>query len=401
MTRPLDDVTIIEIDNWMAAPSAAAILCDLGARVIKVEPLSGDPMRRTGRSIKLDNDLAKHDYMFDVDNRGKESVCVDITQKEGQDVVAELCSKAHVFLNNLLPDRQAKYGLDPEALFKANPTLVHATLTGYGTTGPDAWRPGYDNTAFFARSGLYDAMREGPEGTPPWARAAQGDHVAGLALVGAVLGGLRMAERSGQGQVVETSLFETAVWTQATEYAPTVVDGMPLRKRARDELLTPTQNRYPCKDGRWIVFNMPEPKWWKPFCEVLGKPEWVEKYPDPRTRYRSMAEIIPAIDEITVHKSLDEWGALSDKYQLRWAPVLALHEVAEDPQAEAIGMFPEIELEGVGKYRSVRSPFRFHNADVGPKQRAPKLGAQSLEVLKELGKSDEDIERLKAANIIQ
>ena len=400
MTRPLDDITVIEIDNWMAAPSAAAILCDLGARVIKVEPLAGDPMRNTGRSIKLESALADHDYMFDVDNRGKESICVDLRQQEGQELIQQLCKGADVFLSNLLPARQARYGLNPESLFNVKPRLVHATLTGYGTTGPEAWRAGYDNTAFFARSGLYDSMREGPDGTPPWARAAQGDHTAGLALVGAILAGLRMVERTGEGQAVESSLFETAVWTLATEYAPTIVDGTPVRKRARHELLTPTQNRYPCKDGRWIVVNMPEARWWKPFCEALGEPNWVKKYPTPKDRYRNMGELIPAIDAITVQKTLEEWGTICDEVGLIWAPVLGQHEVAVDPQAEAIGLFPGIDLPGAGTYRTVRAPFRFDTTDVGPKSPAPALGAQSDDILKELGKSDEEIERLRERKIV-
>ena len=401
MTRPLDDITVIEIDNWMAAPSAAAILCDMGARVIKIEPLTGDPMRNMGRPIKLDNALAEHDYQFDVDNRGKESICVDLTQPEGQDLVRKLCSTADVFMCNLLPARQAKYGLDPESLFKVKSTLVHATLTGYGTTGPEAWRPGYDITAFFGRSGLFDAMREGDDGAPPWARAAQGDHTTGLAMVGAILGALRLAERTGEGQAVETSLFETAVWTLATEYAPTVVDGSPLRKRSREQLLTPTANRYPCGDGRWIAFNMPEPRWWKPFCDMLGKPEWTETYPTPRERYQGMHELVPAIDAIMQEKPLEEWGRICDELGVIWAPVLALHEVAADPQAAAINLFPDVELEGVGTYRTVRAPYRFHQSDVGPKKPSPALGENSRTILDGLGLSEAEIASLEECGVVK
>ena len=160
MPAPLEDITVIEIDNWMAAPSAGAILADMGARVIKIEPLRGDPMRNNGRPAKVDG-LSDYDFQFDVDNRGKESVCMDLTNPEAQKLVLKLCEKAEIFLCNLLLERQQKYQLDPATVMKSNPSIVHATLTGYGTSGPDAWRPGYDVTAFFGRSGLYDAMREG------------------------------------------------------------------------------------------------------------------------------------------------------------------------------------------------------------------------------------------------
>ena len=179
MAAPLDDVVVLEIDNWMAAPSAAAVLADMGATVIKIEPLTGDPMRDMGRPVKnpdLSEDLKNYDFQFDVDNRGKQSIAVALDQPEGADLVRKLVAKADIFMCNLLTARQQKFGLEPETLFKINPKLVHATLTGYGTSGPDAWRPGYDVTAFFGRSGLYDASREGDDGVVPMARPAQGDH---------------------------------------------------------------------------------------------------------------------------------------------------------------------------------------------------------------------------------
>ncbi len=301
--RPLDDVTIVEIDNWMAAPSAAAILADLGATVIKVEPLSGDPMRGLTRSVRLPEgtDPAKvdFDYQFDVANRGKRSIAVALDTDEGKSVVHRLCETADVFLCNLLTHRQARFGLDPESLLGVNPKLVHATLTGYGTTGPDAGRPGYDVTAFFGRSGLYDAMREGPEGDVPMARPAQGDYTTGLALVSTILAALRLAERSGEGQVVETSLYETAVWTQATDYSVTAVDERELRPRARANLIIATANRYPCGDGRWVVMNMPEESAWPLLCKTIGREDWLddERFGDLRGRFHNMEEIVAGIDE--------------------------------------------------------------------------------------------------------
>lgn len=399
MTKPLDDITVIEIDNWMAAPSAAAILSDLGARVIKIEPLTGDPMRNMGRTPKIDSGLKEHDFQFDIDNRGKQSVLLDLTQDSAIEVVNKLCATADVFLCNLLAKRQAKFHLDPESLFKSNPKLVHATLTGYGTTGPEAWRPGYDVTAFFGRSGLYDGMREGDDGIVPMARAAQGDHTTGLALVGAILAALRQAERTGEGQVVETSLFETAVWTQATDFSVTAVDQAPLRKRARDEQLSPTANRYPCGDGAWIVFNMPEPFWWPRFADALGKPEWKtdERFIEGRDRYRNMNVLVPMIDEVLLSKSQQEWGKIMDEHGIIWAPVQAVHEVTSDPQAQAINLFPEIALQDKGNYRTVRIPMRFGGFDALPSSPSPTPGEHTDLILKEIGLSDDEIASLKSS----
>lgn len=401
---PLDDVTVIELDNWMAAPSAGAILADMGATVIKVEPLRGDPMRNGGRKPKLPENTpqADYDYQFDAANRGKKSIAVDIASEEGAALVLRLCENADVFMCNLLVHRQAKFGLDPESLLAVNPRIVHATLTGYGTEGPEAWRPGYDVTAFFARSGLYHMMREGEEGVPPMARTAQGDYTTGLALTGAILGALRLAERSGIGQVVESSLYETAVWTQASDYAVTTADNAALRPRARENQILATANRYRCGDGKWLVFNMPLPSAWPLLCEAIGLDDWItdERFIDLRARFRNMPEIVAGIDEALSTRSRDEWGALFDKAGIVWGPVLGLDEVLADPHAEALNMFPTLTAEGVGEYKTIANPMKFRSAPVGPQGPHPKLGEHTRSVLAGAGLTDTDIDALYEANTI-
>ncbi|MEM7002299.1 MAG: CoA transferase [Pseudomonadota bacterium] len=406
MTAPLADVVVVEIDNWMAAPSAGAILADLGATVIKIEPLSGDPMRGMSRPLKRDelsDELKKHDYQFDVDNRGKRSISVALDQPEGQAVVRALLKDADIFMCNLLTNRQAKFGLDPDSVFAVNPRLVHATLTGYGTTGPDAWRPGYDVTAFFGRSGLYDASREGDDGVVPMARPAQGDHTTGLALVGGILAALRLAEKTGEGQTIETSLYETAVWTQASDYAVTSMDHAPVRKRARKQMLAITANRFPCGDGKWVVFNMlPDATYWPRFCETLGIADLItdERFADSSLRYRNMAELIDLIDAALAKHSRDEWGEKFDKAGLIWGPVLALHEVPQDPHAKALGMFPKIEHPEKGTYTTVNIPMRFSRASVHPRGPAPEIGQHTSEVLRAAGYTDAQLTEMKDADII-
>jgi crotonobetainyl-CoA:carnitine CoA-transferase CaiB-like acyl-CoA transferase len=402
MAAPLDDVTVIEIDNWMAAPSAGAMLADLGADVIKIEPLGGDPMREMGRPAKVDGPLKGYDFAFDVDNRGKRSIAVDLDAEEGAALVRRLCRTAHVFLCNLIAPRQERFGLDPARLFQENPSLVHATLTGYGTSGPEAWRPGYDVTAFFGRSGLYDAMREGEAGTVPMARPAQGDHTTGLALLGAILAALRLAERSGEGQVVETSLFETAIWTQASDFAVTAVDRAPVRRRARQEMIAPTANRYPCGDGRWIVLNMPGEAAWAKLCTVIGLEHWLsdERFASTKGRFDHMAEIVAGIDEALSAHSRDEWGERFDAAGLIWGPVLALHEVADDPQANSLGTFPTIVHPERGEYRTVAAPMRFGRADVRPRGSAPEVGAHTREVLVGAGFAAAEIDDLVGRGVV-
>ena len=406
MSAPLDDITIIEVDSYMAAPSAGAILADLGANIIKVEPLSGDPLRGLSRPIKKDDmeeAKRKYDYGFDVDNRGKKSIAVALDKPEGAELVRRLVSTAQIFMCNLLIKRQQKFGLDPESLFAVNPHLVHATLTGYGTTGSDAWRPGYDVTAFFGRSGLYDAMREGDDGVVPMARPAQGDNTTGLAFAGAIMAALRMAERSGEGQVVETSLYETAVWTQATDYAVTANDLAPVRRRARKEMLAITANRFPCGDGNWVVFNMlPDAAYWSRMCQAIGVEELIddERFVDSSSRYRNMAELIGIIDTALAAKTRDEWGEIFDKAGLIWGPVLGLHEVPQDQQATDLGLFPKVQHPQFGEYRSVSIPMRFANADVKPQGPAPQIGEHTVAILKSAGLDEKEISALVNDDII-
>ena len=395
---PLDDVRVIEIDSWMAAPSAAAILSDLGADVIKIEPLSGDPMRNTTRPAKVDGAFKGYDFQFDVDNRGKRSIAVDLASDEGRDIVHRLCEGADVFLCNLLQHRQEKFGLSPAQLWETNSKLVHATLTGYGTDGPEAWRPGYDVTAFFGRSGLYDSMRDGNDGQVAMARPAQGDHTTGLALLSGILAALRLAERTGTGQAIETSLFETAVWTLATDYGVTAVDQAPVRRRSRQQQIVATANRYPCGDGNWVVFNMPEEAAWPRFCQALGLEQLLDdnRLQNIKGRFDNMAEVVDLVDEALSARPRDEWGPIFDEQRLIWGPVLGLHEVVADPQAEAIDLFPTVEHAEHGEYRTVRAPIRIQGVDTSPRRSSPMPGQHTRLVLTDAGFDDAAIDQLIA-----
>lgn len=402
MRAPLEGVRVVAVDSFMAAPSAGAILADLGADVVKIEPLTGDPIRGNFRPAKVDGGLRSYDLQFDVDNRGKRSIAIALDTDEGAALAQRLCGHAQVFMCNLLPHRQERFGLDPASLMALNPSIVHATLTGYGTNGPDARRPGYDVTAFFGRSGLYDAMREGDEGMVPSARPAQGDHTAGIALVAAILAGLRVAEATGEGQVVETSLFEAAVWTQASDFATTAVDRAPVRRRRRTELFVASANRFPCGDGSWIVLNNIEVAAWARMCGAMGLEHLIEdnRFATAKKRFDNMEELIGLLDACFVTRTRDEWGALFDDAGIVWGPVLGLHEVAIDAQAEAIDLFPTVEHRDLGPYRTVRAPMRFEGLDVGPRGPSPAIGEHTRDVLAAAGLTASEIDELVAAEVI-
>jgi crotonobetainyl-CoA:carnitine CoA-transferase CaiB-like acyl-CoA transferase len=402
LVKPLDGIKVIEMTSWMAAPSAGAILADMGADVIKVEPPRGDPLRGLSRQPKVAEGEPTIDASFNVDNRGKRSVTVAVDQPDGSELVKQMIAGADVLLTNLLAHRQDRYGLDPETLREVNPRLVHATLTGYGRNGPEATRPGYDVTAFFGRGGVSHSITE-PGLAPPRAPTAQGDHTTGLAMVSSILAALRLVERTGEMQVVDVSLLATALWSMASEVAPALIDRRQPRGRDRHNQVNALTNRYPCSDGHWILINMPEGHWWPRFCETVGETAWGTdpEFDTPKKRFDRMPEIVERIDAIISTKTAKEWGQIFDDAGLIWGPIQTLPEIVDDPQARAMGMFVEQEYpDGRGTFDTLAIPIRIEGADIAPRGTAPDLGADTDAVLAELGVSADRIAELRSAGAI-
>ena len=377
------------------------LLADLGAEVVKVEPLRGDPARGVIRQPEWPEGAVPFDPPFQLDNRGKQGIAVALDRPEGQELVRRLTDGADVFLNNLLLRRQQRFGLDAETLLARAPRLVHATMTGYGLEGPDAARPGFDITTFFGRGGITHAITE-PGGQAPRARPAQGDHAAALALVAAVLAALRLVERTGEGQVVDVNLLATAAWTMSTDLSSTLVDGQDppvLGRRRRRHAL---QESFRTADDRWIMLFMPEPHWWPRFCAVAGKPEWVD---DPRlstvpARFEHMPYVTDLMDELFATRTLADWGQAFDEAGLTWGPAATISEVAADEHLNAVGAFPSVEHPIVGSFRTVAVPMKVRGADIGPRGPAPELGQHTREVLTELGLSEAEVDAAAADGVV-
>ncbi len=400
--RPLDGITVIELAGWVAAPSAGAILADLGADVIKVEPPGGDQLRGMLRPPKVEGLAASVDYPFTVDNRGKRSIVVAVNEVEGADLVRRLIATADVFLTNMLPHRLQRYGFDQESLSAVNASLVHASLSGYGHRGPDATAPGYDVTAFFGRAAITDSITV-PGGDAPMPGAGQGDHVAGLAMVGSILAALRIAEKTGTGQTVDVSLFATGVWTMASDLSSVLIDRRQPAKRARDAVVSALNSRYRCADDRWIFLTMPEQRWWPKFCEACGLEDLVDdpRFVDGRNRYRNMADLVPLIDAVFATKPLEDWAVILEEASLIWGPAARLIDVIDDPQAEAMGLWPMVEHGEAGAFPTVASPIGVVSVDTRPNGPAPNPGEHTDEVLRGLGLAADEIARLRESEVVQ
>ncbi len=414
--KPLDGIRVVEMASFVAAPSAGVIMADLGADVIKIEPPSGDTYRGLMRRPKIDGHRVDFDAAFAVDNRGKRSVALDVTTEAGQSIMHRLVATAQVFVCNMLPARQQRYRFDPDSLKTVNPSLVHATLTGYGTRGEEADRPGFDVTAYFARGGFADLSSDPDTGEPSRFPQAAGDHSSGLALLGGVLAALRLAERTGEFQVVETSLLANSLWAIAGDVSTALIDGRRPVSRNRHEVLNAAVNTYRCGDGTWILVNMPVPATFPAFCRQLGL-EWViddERFTTPRDRFRNMGELVSIIDERMLTKPAAEWGRLLDQENIVWAPVQPLDEVVKDKQIRANGYVvplahgldtsgeaPTVTAAGEGQpIETVAVPIKMAGVDVGPNGPVPAVGADSRMVLSELGLDDAEIDDLRRAGIV-
>ena len=397
MVAPLDGVRVVEVANWLAAPGAAALMADMGAEVIKVEPPEGDAYR----SFRLDRLYGYQfaaNYGFELDNRGKRSVTVALDQPGGPDLVLRLCERADVFITNLIQARRERYGLTPEAVRRVNPRLVYTSFSGYGCEGPDADRPGFDYAAFWARGGLMAALRQ-PPAPPPLCRPGQGDHATTLNLLAGMLAALRLRDATGEGQVVDVTLLGTGMWTIGTDFAAALVAKKQPKPHDRTMPGNPIWNTYETADGRWLLVVMPQPdRFWPRFCEMIGLPEWAAdpRYDSLEKRAGFTAELTATIAQRFAEHDLAHWAERLDEFGLIWAPVAEITEVLSDPQVREIGAFTTIDHPELGRFETMNTPFRIEGADVGVRGPAPAVGQHTREVLEEIGLSDDEITALAA-----
>ncbi len=403
MTSPLEGVRVIEFANFAAAPSSVAIMADLGAEVIKVEAVGGDPIRGLMKQAKLPEGAHNPDHAFQFINRGKKSIQINLEDPQGAELARKLVATADVVLTNLLPDRRKRFGLDVDDLFAVKSDLVIGLLSGYGEVGEEIDRPGYDVTAFFSRSGLHGSSIP-PGGTPPHARPGQGDHTTGIAMFGALMTGLRARDVTGEGQVVEASLLRTATWTIALDLATALVDGRPTNERPRERGLSPMLEAYKCSDGRWLQFTMPDTgNAWVRFCTALDREDLIdhEDYNTSSKRFHNIGSLLATLDETLGSETADYWAGQLDEQRCIWAPVNDTAMAVVDPQVRATGAFETIEHPEAGKFDTVAAPFRIHTSpDVGVKGPAPDKGEHTVELLTELGLDAAAISDLTESGIV-
>ncbi|MGA1715450.1 MAG: CaiB/BaiF CoA transferase family protein [Ilumatobacteraceae bacterium] len=399
MSGPLSGIKVVELGLWIAGPAASGVLGDWGAEIVKVEPLRGDPSRlfRTMLSRnRSDNPI------FELDNRNKRGIAVDIGSDHGRRIVVELVQSADVFVTNVRPDSLERAGLDYPSLRDVNPRLVYAQVTGFGLEGPDADRPGFDISAYWARSGM--AHLHTPEnGTPPIMRGGMGDHPTGLALAGGVAAALFHRERTGEGQMVSTSLYRQGVYTLGYDLSLVSSWGRCAPVTDHATAPSPTANSYRTRDGRrfWVV-GVEADRHWPPLARVAGRPDLID---DPRfvtaaDRAVNARELVAILDEVFATRDLEEWAEIfAGEPDMFWTPQATPDEVLADPQLRAAGGLVDVPGNN-GSTTMIASPIDFHGAPSEQRSHAPRLGQHTREILSEIGYDEPRIDDLVARGVV-
>ncbi len=383
MAGPLEGVKVVELGVWVAGPAAGGILADWGADVDKIEPPAGDPARMFGRMLGIEDGSSPP---FEMDNRGKRSIVLDVTTADGRATTRELLSGADVFLTNVRPSALARMGLDFEAVASDNPALIYGLITGYGESGPDSDRAAFDVAAFWARSGLAHLLTR-PGDTPPFQRGGMGDHMAGMTLAGAVCAALVARARTGKGQLVSTSLYRQGAYTVSFDLNTFLMAGNAIAIGQRESMGNPCMNNYAAGDGRrfWIV-GLEAGRHWPPLCRAVGRTDWLDdpRFDTPINRAINSRELIAELDEIFATKTLAEWAEIfAGERDFFWSPINSLEDVIGDEQFHAAGGIVNVP-DGEGGVPMVASPADFHGTPWQPRSAAPQLGQHTAEVLAEL-----------------
>jgi crotonobetainyl-CoA:carnitine CoA-transferase CaiB-like acyl-CoA transferase len=390
----LDGIRVVEAASMVLVPSAAVMLADFGAQVIKVEPPEGDYNRRMHELPTLPASATP--YCFLMDNRSKKGVALDLRDADGVAVLHRLAGSADVFLTNFRPAALEKLKLRWEDLAPLNPRLVYASASGFGEAGSEAEKPGYDTVVYWSRSGLETSLLT-PEGTLGQLAGGAGDHPTALALFGAVMLALFARERTGRGLKVGTSLLAAGAWANSWNIQAQLCGASFPPKVPRDRSRSFGAVYYRTRDSRILKFALVNPeKLWPRFCRVVGRPDFVTdpRFAEPAGRRAHAQELIAILDVIFASEDAARWRTRLEAHDIPFAILPTYEEVASDPQLRANGVLPELEHPRFGRLATVDSPISVTGIAKTRPTAAPELGEHTREILETLAYSQAEIQRL-------
>ena len=404
IARPLEGVKVVEMATFIAVPAVGRFLADMGAEVIKIESSKGDNLRYTATNEGRPSD-PHEDMNFDLENANKKGITLDLRTPQGKEVLFKLLDDADVFLTNWRPGALARQNLTYDDLKERFPRLIYASLTGFGDKGPDKDLPGFDFTAFFARSGWAGSLYQ--KGTVPTNLIpALGDHQGAMALTIGVLGALYRQQKTGQGENVTTNLLHTAIWVQAfqihgAQYG-TEFNGVTYPFDRRENTI-PYQPAVKTADDRFFQIMGPNyGLYYNKVMTAIGREDLID---DPVfSNQKKMldehrnGELYDIIQEGFSKKTAAEWAPILTELDIPFALCKTYEEIPQDEQAWANDVFYEMDYPR-GKKAMVRVPVNFENTPLPPYEKAPLLGEDSRSILKGLGYTDEQVDQMVADGI--
>lgn len=380
---PLTGIRVLDLTSVLMGPYATSILGDMGADVIKLEPLEGDIIRQVGPSRS-----GEMGAMFMHANRSKRSIAVDLKTSQGREIALRLAETSDVLIYNVRPQAMARLGLDYQAVARANPKIIYVGTFGFGQDGPYAERPAYDDLIQGA-AGMPSLLAETGDGTPRYVPVNIADRVVGLHAITAILAALRFRDTTGKGQKIDIPMFETMASFVLGDHLGGLSYEPPLDAGGYARLLSRHRRPYRTADGYLCVVIYTD-RHWRNFLEMTGN---AEKIGDPR--FASHASRIRNIDAITEHvatifetRSTAAWESLLSQADIPHMPLHSLSTIMDDPHLVATGFFVATEHPTEGSTVTMKVPSRWSESQPSPSRLAPRLGEHTAEILSAAGYSD-------------
>jgi crotonobetainyl-CoA:carnitine CoA-transferase CaiB-like acyl-CoA transferase len=399
MNNRLEGIKIIETATAIAGPMTGRLLSDWGADVVRVEHVVRKTQmeQRRAANSRIMNHVAQNI------NRNKRSIELNLSTDIGREIIYRMLAQADVLLSNFRPYELEKFKLDYDTLSRINPKLISAHLTGYGRKGPDKNAPAYGPVAGDSRAGFVNSLVI-PGQFLPRVSGQMTDNITGLSLACGILAALFSRERTGLGQEVDVSLFQSIVFTLSGEIASTFATGQEPGSVDRKDVARPLTSSYKTKDGRWLMIWLGETpaQVWAKFCYGIGREELINdpRFSSAQLITQNYSDLYDILDGVFATRTLDEWKLLLKDGGFPWSPVQGFLEVIQDPQARANDFFISLNQPSGDSMEVVANPIKLSRIPEIIRMPAPEVGQHTDQILREYGYSAEDIAKFRKEDAI-
>ncbi len=401
MTESLfSDLLVIDCGSYIAAPASTTILADLGADVIKIEPPgAGDPYRQLPKLPG--NPVSEHDYAWLLDSRNKRDLALDLASAAGQQILHDLVAEADVFVTNYPLRVRDKLRIDYDTLAGLNERLIYGSFTGYGETGPEAAKPGFDATSYWARSGMMDTVRADAHAVPARAVVGQGDHPSAMSLYAGIVTALYQRERTGRGTKVSSSLLANGIWANSYMATAALCGATFIPRPPREQLFNALSCYYQCADDKWLLLTiLNEDRHWPVLVACVGREDLTtdERFLTKPDRLRNATALIGVLDEAFGSHDRGHWEQVLSEAGIVFDIVATPEDIPHDEQIRVNGI--SMLFADDDRVSTIAAPFRLADQEPVPARLPPSLGQHSDEVLAELGYDAERVAELRAAGTV-